>query len=198
MPVEELARIEALPRDWPARDRLRIALWLNAAAPGAGLIALQRPRPGLILAVGFFLSAQAALLGILVMPLSLGRVAMAASCLAAFFWIAAQVLLLHRASHLEDSHVRLYVSCQIEKARQAIADAQWTQAADVLRQSADYDDEQPDLNWLLARVQTAVGPHKQARRQWRRLDQVDRRGRYEEEIRQALSAPEKDAATPLG
>jgi hypothetical protein len=188
MPVEELVRIEALPRDWPALARLRTALWLNAAAPGLGLILLQRPRVGFMLALGFFFLAETALLAVLLMPLTLGGWATAASCLAAAFWIAAQVLLLRRMNHLQDPHLRLYASSRIELARQAVVDGQWVQAAKMLTDAAHYDDEQPELNWLLARVCAAIGPHNRARRQWRRLDQVDSRGRYENEIRQALSA----------
>jgi hypothetical protein len=198
MPVEELVRIESLPRDWPALARLRTALWLNAAAPGLGLILLQRLRVGLTLALGFFLLAETALLAVLVMPLPLGGWATAASCLAATCWIASQALLLRRMGHLQDPHLRLYASSRIELARQAVADGQWVQAAKMLTEAAHYDDEQPELNWLLARVCTAIGPHSRARRQWQRLDQVDRRGRYEGEIRQALSVKAREASAQPG
>jgi hypothetical protein len=173
-------------------------LWLNAAAPGLGLILLQRPRVGLALAFSLLLCAETALLAVLVMPLTLGGWATTASCLAATCWIAAQVLLLRRMGHLQAPHLRLYASSRIELARQAVADGQWVQAAKMLTEAAHYDDEQPELNWLLARVCTAIGPHNRARRQWQRLDQVDRRGRYEDEIRQALSAKALEAPVQPG
>lgn len=193
IPVEELVRIEALPRDWPVLGRLRAALWLNAAAPGLGLILLQRPRMGLALAFCFLLLAEIALLAVLVLPLSLGHWATTASCLAAVCWITSQTLLLRRMGHLQDTHLRLLASTRIEQARQAVTDGQWIQAAKMLGEASQYDDEQPELNWLLARACTAIGPHNRARRQWKRLDQVDRRGRYDAEIRQALAVKAEGA-----
>ncbi len=186
IPVEELSRIEALPRDWPALGRLRRALWLNALAPGSGLIALQRPRLGLALAAGFLASAELGLLGVLVMPLWLDTCTVAASVAAAGLWIAAQALLLRRMGQVQDPHLRLYASSRIELAGQAAAAGEWSRARALLRQAAQYDDEQPELNWLLARMYAAAGAAGLARRQWRRLDQVDRRGRFEAEIREAL------------
>lgn len=198
IPVEELVRIEALPRDWPALGRLRAALWLNAAVPGLGLILLQRPRAGLGLSFCFLLLAEMALLAVLVLPLSLGHLATTAACLAAVCWIVAQVLLLRRMGHLQDTHLRLLASARIEQAGQAVMDGQWVQAAKLLGEAAQYDDEQPELNWLLAKACTAIGPRKRARRQWQRLDQVDHRGRYEAEVRQALAAETAGQTDRLG
>ena len=208
MSVDDVARIEELPRDWPVLQRLRWALSLNVAAPGAGLMALQRFYSGLGLAVMFFLSAETALLGLLVMPMLLGRMVPAAICMAAAAWMASQILMLRRMHELQDVQLRLHASTRIEQAREAIAAATaarateadheaaeaWGEAAKLLADAAAYDDEQPDLNWLLAKVRTATGPHNQARRQWRRLDQVDSRGRYEGEIRQMLAAEQKMGA----
>ncbi len=220
MPVEVVESIQELPRDWPALRRLRWALWMNVVVPGAGLIALQRPTIGLVLAAGFLVSAETCLLGLLVMPMSLGSLVTATCLVAAALWVSAQVLLIGRMSDLQDPQLRLHASTRIEQARQAVAAAQaaeearqagtersdaagpssaglarssdtaaeaWTDAAQLLADAARYDDEQPDLNWLMAKVRTAVWPPRKAIRQWRRLDQVDRNGRYEADIRQALS-----------
>ncbi len=209
MSVDDVARIEELPRDWPVLQRLRWALWLNVAAPGAGLMALQRPYNGLGVAAAFFLSAETALLGLLVMPVLLGRVAPTAICMAAVAWLASQVLMLRRMHELQDLQLRLHASTRIEQAREAVSAATvaqasdtdgeaaeaWMEATKLLADAAAYDDEQPDLNWLLAKARTATGPHNEARRQWRRLDQVDSRGRYEGEIRQMLAA-KKEVGAP--
>jgi hypothetical protein len=226
MPVELVEDIQELPRDWPVMRRLRWALWLNAVAPGAGLIALQRPLTGLVLAAGFLLSAETALLGLLVMPLSLGGLVTACTVVAAAVWVIAQILLMGRMNDLQDRQLRLHASTRIEQARQAVAAAQaaeagrptgvergagadapapseaspvnvaaeaWTDAARLLADAARYDDEQPDLNWLRAKVCTAVCTCRRAIRQWRRLDQVDRTGRYEADIRKALSGMAPDS-----
>jgi hypothetical protein len=220
MPVEVVESIQELPRDWPALRRLRWALWLNAVAPGTGLIALQRPMTGLVLAGGFLVSAETALLGLLVMPLSLGGLVTACAVVAAALWVTAQLLLMGRMNDLQDPQLRLHASTRIEQAREAVAAAQaaeadrpavaergsgtgtpvagsakpadiaaeaWSDAAELLTDAARYDDEQPDLNSLMARVCTAVSPGRRAIRQWRRLEQVDRSGRYEADIREALS-----------
>jgi hypothetical protein len=173
------------------------------------------------LAAGFLLSAEVALLGLLLMPLSLGGMVTGAAILAAALWVFAQVLLMVRMNDLQDPQLRLHASTRIEQAKQAVDAAQaaeagrgagtqrdigagtsaasqerpahtaaeaWADAAQLLTDAAHYDDEQPDLNWLLAKVRTAVCSSRKAIRQWRRLDQIDRTGRYEADIREALSA----------
>lgn len=187
MPVEELAQIEDLPREWPALGRLRWALWLNAAVPGAGLIGLQRSAAGLAISGAFLVCAEMALVSLLVLPRTLGELGTYAACLAAAAWIAGQVMLLRRMGELQDTTLRVHASTRIEQARMAVEAQAWTEAAEMLGEAAAYDDEQPDMNWLLAKVHSATRSSDKAARQWRRLDQVDQRGRYQSEVRQALA-----------
>lgn len=199
IPVEQLAGLEAQLRDWPAQGRLRRALWLNVLAPGVGSILLQRPRQGLVVAVAFLLCAQVTLLGLLIMPLLLGPLVPLTAPLAGAVWLLGQILLRRRMQELQDPQLRLQASARIEQAHQAVAaalaaeahaepgEAAYVDALELLAEAAAHDDEQPDLNWLLARAQTAVFGSDKATPQWRRLDQVDKRGRFQAEIHQALS-----------
>ncbi len=175
--------------------RLRWALWLNVAVPGAGLIALQRALPGLAVAGSFALFGEVALLGLLILPRTLGGVATVACSLAGLVWAVGQMFLLRRMNELQDVQLRLHASVRIEQAREAVAAAEWRDAGDLLADAAGYDDEQPDLNWLLAKVSTAVQPSDKAVWQWHRLDQVDQRGRYAAEIRETILVLGQQEAT---
>lgn len=198
MPVEDLLRIEALDLHWPALRRGRWALWLNVLVPGAGLVALQQPMPGLLLTAVFLLSAETALFGLLLVPQAIDGVATTVAATAAgACWFVLQVLLMRRLRELHNPEYRLQAAARIEQAREAVLTGEWALARQLLEEAAQYDPEQPELNWLLAKVCTAVGRSDVAVRQWRRLRQVDHAGRYQADIEQALSArPGRVSAVP--
>lgn len=188
MAVDDLLWIESLGLHWPALRRSRWTLWLNILAPGSGLIALQRESAGLPLALCFALSAQTALLGLLVIPKAIGSaITIAAVALSAVIWLTAQVLLLRRLHDLQDLERQIQAAARIEQAREAVLVGQWGPARQLLFEAAEYDIEQPELNWLLAKVYSAVARSDQAARQWRRLRQVDRSAKYESDAASALS-----------
>ncbi len=193
--MEQLELLDEMPRDWPSVRRLRWALWLNVIVPGAGLIALQRERPGVAVAAVFAVAAQVALAGLLLVPAMITRDAVTAAALvAAGAWLVGQVLLLGRMGQVQDAQERLMASARVEQARDAFLAGEWAEALALLRAAATYDDELADLNWLSAQVHTAVDTSDKARRQWRRLAQVDRAGRYESDIRRALSTGDGKAS----
>lgn len=169
--------------DWPVLRRCRWALWLNIVVPGAGLIGLQRLGAGLATAVGFGLTAQIAAVGLLIGPQSLGPlITVGATIGGALAWLVSQVLLLKRVGELQDTERRIGAARHIDQAREAVFAGRWAEAHAALKEASRYDDEQPDLNWLLAKVMTATGRSDLAARQWRRLRQVDRVGRYAKEV----------------
>ncbi len=189
MAVDDLAWIESLDLQWPALQRARWGLWLNVLVPGAGLVALQRERVGLPLTAAFLVFAEIALMGLLVMPNALGAaLTTAVTVLAAGIWLASQVLLLRRVHDLQDLERQIRTAVQIEQAREAVLAAEWGPAKQLLAEAADYDVEQPELNWLLAKVSSAVARSDQAAKQWHRVHQVDRAGKYEQDITEALTA----------
>jgi hypothetical protein len=135
----------------------------------------------------FAVAAEIALAGLLLVPAVLGpRAVMVAAVVAGGAWLVGQVLLLRRAGQVHDAQERLLASARVEQAREALLSGEWAETGALLREAATYDDELADLNWLLAQMQTAVATSDKARRQWRRLEQVDRSGRYEPDIRRAL------------
>lgn len=187
MRLEDLTRIEDLGLRWPAIGRSRWALWINVIVPGSGLIALQREASGLPLAVSFYICAQTALLGLLIVPKAMGStITTAAAVLAAAVWLVSQVLMLRRIHDLQDLERQIQAAARIDLAREAVLTAEWGTAKQLLAEAADYDIEQPELNWLMAKVYSAVAGSDQSARQWRLVRQVDRSGRYERDIQQAL------------
>jgi len=185
-PLDE-ASFGARMLEWPVLRRCRWALWLNMLVPGAGLIGLQRQRAGLAVAILFGLTGQVAAVGLLIAPQSIGQVVTAGATVGAgLAWLVGQILLLKRLNELQDPARRLAAARWIEQAREAVLTAGWAEASRALREASRYDDEQPDLNWLLAKVMTATSRSDLAAKQWRRLRQVDKAGRYAKEVERYL------------
>lgn len=188
MLLSDLDRIECMGLCWPGQARSRWALWLNALVPGTGLIALQRGSAGLPLAISFFVTTETSLFGLLIMPKAMGStITTAAMILSAVIWLIAQILLLRRISDVHDLEHQIQAALRIDQARQAVLLAEWGNAKRLLEEAADYDAEQPELNWLLAKVLSAVSRSDVAACQWRLLRQVDRSGRYAQDIERALA-----------
>jgi len=179
--------VDAEGMEWPVIGRCWWASMLNLVLPGAGLIALQREKVGCLVLAGFAVAAEAGLVGVLVAPAAVGLWwTVGALVFAAACWVAGQVLLLRRVGEIADGKARSEAARLILAGREAILAGNWSEARRLLAGAARYDDEQPELNYLLGRLKSIVGRSDEAARQWKRLRQVDRSGRYRAEWEQYL------------
>ena len=178
---------EASTMSWPVLGRTKWALWLNVFVPGAGLIALQRMAAGVAVLVGFAPLAQVAVLGLFIMPGTIGMpVTTFATIGAVLAWLIVQLLLFRRLRELQDSDRQLRACSLIGEAREDVLVGRWASAKRALEEAATFDDEQPELNWLLAQIMTATSRSSLAKKQWRRLQQVDKVGRHSSHVEEAL------------
>jgi hypothetical protein len=166
-----------------------LAIGLNILAPGTGLILLRREWLGTLLAAFFSLLCLVGLWGLLIVPMELPRWLVVSSLIAAgLVWTAAQVLLMRRM------RVACTPEMQTELEQLCLRADELLEAGDVetafrtLQFARSLNDEDVEINIRWAHVLTAMGQFGQARRAWKLVCRLDRRG---EAHRMAVEALER-------
>jgi hypothetical protein len=169
--------------------RKSIAPWVNLAVPGAGLILLRREWLGFALAMLFCLCAQIALWGLLIVPASIpGWITTAAFAGVGLVWIAAQYSLLVRRRRAFGKGVDREIQRLCQLAEEAVAQAEYERAEELILVALTLNDEDPGVNVLWAQLMTARGRFRQARRAWHRVVQLSHTAAERREALEALAA----------
>lgn len=166
--------------------RLIGAVVLNIVAPGAGLLALGRPRTGLLLAVLYVLCAEVVLCGVLIAPHGMPTwLVVGAGVLTLATWLLGQWMLKDRVATLRDPALRHELETLRSEALAAIERRDLAEAQAILRIALTIDPDCVETLVLSARLSSLLGKLHAARRTWR---QVARSGddRFVREAEHAL------------
>ena len=167
--------------------RSAASMALNVLVPGAGLVLVGRERWGTAFALLFCALGQVALFGTWITPASLPHaMTFAAMMGVACVWIAAQVMLAGRLSARRGPGLDEEKSALIELAGEALERGIYVNARLALESALTLDDEDVTVNVLWARLMTLTGRFDEARRAWRRVQQLDRMGESGREAGEAL------------
>jgi len=162
---------------------------LNVVCPGAGLIGLQRPWEGLLLAGlaigglagGLFLTLLAPAMA--PWPLTAGLL-----CVGLLGWGVAQWLCWQRWRVFRQAADPAYLERMTEELDRMLTAGRYGAAKSMLTVALSEHDEAASLLVRQARLLAATGAPDDARRVWRRVRRVDRGGRYRREADEALSS----------
>ncbi len=167
--------------------RTGISIALNLFVPGSGLVLVKRERWGMALACVFCASGHVALFGSWITPASISSsVTLVGWAGVAASWVAAQALMWSRVSVLRSPDFDSQQAVLRQMGAEAIEDGIYVNARLALQSALALDDEDLDTNVLWARLMTLVGRFPEARRTWRRVQQLDGEGRYRQESAEAL------------
>lgn len=169
-------------------SRFRIAIALNLLLPGSGLILARRPWLGFALAMLYTGSAQMTLWGAWIAPERVSSPLLgAAAGGAALLWIAAQGLLLQQLRRIPNpTDCRSQLATCFALADQAVIEGRFSEARGALDVALTVDDENAETYARLARLTEKLGRYDEARRAWRMVADLDRKGSYHREMVQAL------------
>lgn len=169
---------------------IRYARILNLIVPGAGLIALRREWLGLAVAMLFAVLAQIALLGWLVIPVTISRwVSIGAGIAAAGVWWWGQWLTLQRIRQAASPEIERELAALADRARIAIREGNTDEARHLLQTALAINDEDVPANACWAELMTEMGSHSEACRAWRRVLALARDSETRSHARRALRAP---------
>lgn len=164
-----------------------IGIALNVIVPGSGLVLVRRERWGTALAFVFCALGQVALFGGCITPASIPQsLTYPALIGAAAVWVAAQVSFWSRIKASKDPALPDQKAVLIELASDAMEDGIYVNARLALESALEIDDEDPLVNALWARLMTLMGRFHQARRAWKRVQQLDSGGQLRREAAAAL------------
>ena len=168
--------------------RYQVAIALNLFVPGTGLILARREWLGATLAALFGVLVQLGLWGCLIEPARMPTWLVVA-CLAggALVWLTAQYLLRQRLVLMRDPGVQEELARLRDQAAEHMANGGYKDAWAVLQVALAIDDEDLDSNVQTAELLAALGRIAQARKAWRRVAQLDRRGLYRGRTFEALN-----------
>jgi len=164
-----------------------VAVLVNLIIPGAGLIAARREWFGVLLALLFGLCAQLALAAVFFAPASVpDSFAVIAALAAGVVWLVAQLALALRLRWLTSDDVRNRFELLLGDARRAREAGDIETARLAYRGALEINDEDLTANLEYARLMDGADPVA-ARRAWRRVRDLDPRGRFAPEARQRAS-----------
>lgn len=167
--------------------RSGVSIALNVLVPGTGLVLVGRERWGTTLALLFCALGQVALFGGWITPASIPRpMTFVAVVGAVGVWVVAQLMLAGRLSAWRAPGLDEEKSALIELASEALDRGIYVNARLALESALTLDDEDVTVNVLWARLMTLTGRFDEARRAWRRVEQLDRTGESGREAREAL------------
>lgn len=167
--------------------RSGIGIALNVIVPGSGMVLVRRERWGTALAFLFCALGQVALFGGWITPASIPRsMTYPALVGAAVVWVAAQVAFWSRIKALKDPALSDQKAMLIELASDAIEDGLYVNARLALESALQIDDEDAVVNAMWARLMTLMGRFQQARRAWKRVQQLDSGGELRRQAAAAL------------
>ncbi|NOT02065.1 MAG: hypothetical protein HOP29_15745 [Phycisphaerales bacterium] len=168
----------------------RRARILNLIVPGAGLIVLRREWLGFAVAMLFCVLAQIALLGWLIIPVTIPRwVGIPAGLAAVGVWWWGQWLMALRIGHTMNPEINRELAALAERARGAIRDGRMVEARHLLETALTINDEDVPANACWAELMTEMGSHTEAGRAWRRVLALARDAETRTVARRALRSP---------
>jgi hypothetical protein len=167
--------------------RREISIALNVTVPGSGLVLARRERWGTAFAFLFCAFGLLALFGGWITPASIPKsmthLGLAGS---AIIWLAAQWVLFSRLSALSNAKLSDEKATLIELASEAMEDGTYVNARLALESALELDDEDVQVNAHWARLMTLMGRFRDARRAWKRVQQLDAKGQFDREAAAAL------------
>ncbi|MBN1341876.1 MAG: hypothetical protein JXQ73_04310 [Phycisphaerae bacterium] len=164
-----------------------MSIALNVFVPGTGLVLARRERWGTSLAFVFAVFGQVVLFGGWITPSSIPRsMTLVAAVGAVATWLVAQGLLLSRLSVLRGPAFPSDKATLLQLGREALEDGIYVNARLAIESALALDDEDVVANVLWARLMTLMGRFSEARRAWRRVQQLDPGGDYRREAVAAL------------
>jgi len=156
---------------------------LNVLVPGAGLVLLRREWLGTALAFLFCGFGQLGLLGGWIIPGSIPHgVTWLAAATSVVVWIVAQALFWSRWAALHHPSVPQQKAALIQLASEAMGEGIYVNARLALESALALDDEDLAANLLWARLLTTMGWFPEARKAWRRVEQLDQDRRHHREV----------------
>jgi hypothetical protein len=173
--------------------RRRLAIICNLVVPGSGLIVLRREWFGVAVAVLFGILAEVVLLGVLIVPATIPPwVTTLCFSAALFVWLGGQWRLWVRLRSADGPALEGELALLRERAAAAASERSYARATDIVRVALTLNDEDLACNVQQAELMTLMGRFAQARRAWRRVQSLDRKGEYRQQVADALAAlPEK-------
>jgi len=164
-----------------------LSIALNVVIPGSGLVLVRRERWGTVLAFLFCALGQVALFGGWITPASIPwSMTVLAGAGAGATWLIAQLVLWSRLSALRAPDLSEQKHTLIQLATEAIDDGIYVNARLALESALALDDEDVTANAAWARLMTLMGRFGDARWAWKRVEQLDRNGRYGRQATEAL------------
>lgn len=163
---------------------------LNALVPGTGLVVLGRTWLGLLVALGFTLAAELAIIGLLVAPAGVPPlISWGALVAAAVFWTVGQALLAGRVRLLRSDGLPRELAILRRLARRAMGRGDFTGAAAAISVALSLDDSDPATHVQRARLLSITSTESKARKAWTMADRLDNHQEHAEEIRDRLKTP---------
>lgn len=160
---------------------------VNTLIPGGGLILVRRERQGAPLAFCFGFFASLGIVGGWITPGSIPpRMTLVCLFVAAIVWIAAQIMLWVHVWGARDPGLHEQKAALLQLASEALQDGIYVNARVALESALRLNDEDVLANLLWARLMTLTGRFPEARRAWRRVEELDREKEFQNESAAAL------------
>lgn len=167
--------------------RLTIAAVLNLLLPGSGLILTHRHWLGFVMALLFTACGHVAAIGILIAPEAIPhRLTALATGGAAAIWLNAQYLFFRRVIVLSDRTRTAQIALCHQLADEGVQQGRTEDAWGALDVALTIDDEDLQTHLRRARLYQLLGKPLEARRSWRKVQQLDKQQAFRREMIQAL------------
>ncbi len=168
--------------------RRALAIPCNLLVPGCGLIVLRREWLGLAVAALYGLLGEVVLLGTLIVPGTVPAwVTTACVTGAVLVWLGAQWRLFVGLRAADGPALVRELAILRQQAADAAVNGAYDQACDILRVALALNDEDLACNIQWAELMTLMGRFREARRGWRRVEQLDHGKQHHRAALEALA-----------